>query len=123
VSALTPVRARKALGAIRLVNGVLALAAPKRLVKTFGADPETNGPAVYALRLFGVRTVVIGLQLLLADEDSLDDALRYAVPIHASDALSAAMAGFGGQLPVRAAVTGTVVSSVNTALAVIARRR
>ncbi len=116
-------RARSALGTIRLVNGAVALAVPKRLVKTFGVDPEANGAAVYALRLFGVRTVYLGLQLLLAEGEVLKDALRHAVPIHASDATAAILAGLAGQLPRRAALTAAVVSSANTALAVVANRR
>jgi len=113
--------ARYALGAIRLTNGAVALLAPKKLVKTFGVDPETNGAAVYALRLFGVRTVYLGLVLLVAEGPVLEDAVRYALPIHASDATSAVLAGLGGQLPRRAAITGAVISSVNTGLALVAR--
>ncbi len=113
--------ARYALGAIRLTNGTIALVAPKRLVKTFGADPETNGAAVYALRLFGVRTVCLGLVLLIAEGPVLEDAVRYALPIHATDTMSAVVAGLTGQLPRRAAVTGAVVSAFNTALAAAAR--
>jgi hypothetical protein len=117
-----PVVARHALGAIRLVNGVLALVAPRRLVKQFGEDPAQHGPAVYALRLFGVRTIVLGVQLLTAKGEALDDALRYAVPIHASDTASAALATASGALPRKAGLTGVGVSSLNTVLAVIASR-
>jgi hypothetical protein len=119
----SPAKARKILGTIRLVNGTLALAAPERLIKMFGKDPADEGRAIYALRLFGVRTVFLGLDLLLAkDEESVAAAVRWAVPIHASDTLSAAMAGLSGQLPPKAAVTGTLISSFNTALATVARR-
>ena len=119
---VTPKRARYVLGGIRLTIGLLSTLVPKRLVRSFGQDPEKNGAAVYALRLFGVRTIVLGVQLLTADDDDLDDALRYAVPIHASDATAALIAGLSHELPVRAAVTGTVTSSINTLLAVVARR-
>jgi len=114
--------ARRILGIIRLVNGAAALLAPNRLVKMFGLDPDTNGAAVYALRLFGIRTVILGIQLLKSEGEALDEAVRYALPIHASDAASAALAGFRGELPHRAAITGTIVSSINTALAALARR-
>jgi len=114
-------RARIALGFIRLVNGALALAAPKRVVTMFGIDPETNGAAIYALRLFGVRTVFLGVKLLKSEGDVLEDALREAPFIHANDTASAALAGLTSQLPRRAAVTGTLLSSVNTGLALIAR--
>lgn len=115
--------ARYALGVIRLVNGTLALVIPARLVKMFGEDPKNNGPALYALRLFGVRTVVIGAQLLLARGGALEDALRYALPIHASDTASAAIAGVKGHLPRKAAITVVVVSSLNTVLAYVANPR
>lgn len=121
-SAQTGRRAAKALGAIRLVNGTLALFAPARLVKQFGVDPADNGAAVYALRLFGVRTIFLGWQLLTAKGEVLNDALLYAVPIHASDTTAAVLAGVSGQLPKKAAATGAVVSGLNTVLAVYARR-
>jgi hypothetical protein len=119
---LTPRRARYALGVSRLVNGSLALAVPSKLVKTFGEDPADNGPALYALRLFGVRTVVLALQLLLADDASLPTHLKYAVWIHGSDTASALTAGVRHELPARAAATGTLLSSLNTLFAVTARR-
>jgi hypothetical protein len=120
------VKARAAqytLGAIRLIVGSVALGAPEKLVKTYGADPASNGAAVYALRLFGVRTIYIGLQLLLGEGAALDDALRAAIPIHACDTISAVIAGATGQLPRRAALTGTALSSINTVLATVANRR
>lgn len=120
---LKPRHAQYILGGIRLVVGSIALGAPDKLVKTYGADPESNGAAVYALRLFGVRTIYIGFQLLFSEGDVLDDALRAAVPIHASDTLSAIIAGATGQLPRRAALTGTALSSLNTFLAISANRR
>ena len=112
-------RARQALGIIRLMNGTAALVAPRRMVRTFGVDGQT-GPTIYALRLFGVRTVILGIQLLVAKGDALDDALHYAVPIHASDTSAAILAGFTGQLPRRAAFIGAVMSSANTLLALAA---
>ncbi len=115
-------RARRILALIRLVNGLAALLAPARLVRMFGLDPEANGAAIYALRLFGIRTVILGIQLLRSEGEALDEAVKYALPIHASDAASAAIAGVRGELPRRAAVTGTIISSINTALAAFARR-
>ena len=119
---LKPRHAKYALGTIRLVVGSVALSAPDRLVKTYGADPASNGAAIYTLRLFGVRTIYLGFQLVLGDGDVLDDALRAAVPIHACDTISAVIAGISGQLPRKAALTGTALSSLNTILAVLANR-
>jgi uncharacterized protein YjeT (DUF2065 family) len=116
-------RARVALGLIRLINGTLALLAPRKVARMFGVDPETNGAVVYVLRLFGIRTVLLGAQLLLTkDAERRQEALRAGLVIHGSDTLAAAWAGLRGDLPKKAAITGTVVSAANTALAVIAGR-
>ena len=113
--------ARTALGVIRLVNGLGSLFAPKFMAKKFGVDVETNASAVYIMRLFGVRTIILGVELLLLkDEDKVRDAVRIGVLIHASDTTAAVIAGVKGQLPAKAAATGAVISAVNTALAVAA---
>jgi hypothetical protein len=114
--------ARIALAGIRLVNGTGALLAPAKYARAVGFDPEENPPAVYALRLFGVRTVLIGLDLLRGDEDSRRRALADAPWIHASDTLAAALAGVGRLLPPRAAAKAVAVSGTNLALAFVARR-
>jgi hypothetical protein len=56
-------------------------------------EAETNPAALYALRLFGVRTILIGAQLLLRNEDLRAHSLRVAPVIHALDAASALVAG------------------------------
>jgi hypothetical protein len=58
--------ARIALATIRLVNGALALLAPEVMLRRLGADPRTNGVAVYPLRMFGIRTVVSAWSFSLA---------------------------------------------------------
>ena len=68
--ALSRDRARIALATIRLVNGALALLAPGVMLRRLEAgqqtDPATGADpdrvAVYPLRMFGIRTVVLGLQ-------------------------------------------------------------
>ena len=112
-------RARTALGIIRLANGAIALLAPGRLTRTFGVDEEAGGPAAYALRLFGVRTIFLGLSILRPGERESE--VRRAPYIHACDTAAAVLAGLKGQLPPRAAATGAVMSSINTALALVAR--
>ena len=115
--------ARIALAGIRLVNGCLGLFAPGWLVRRLGADPEANPAALYALRMFGVRTIAIGVDLLLPAGPIRDHAVRVAPVIHASDTVAAAIGGIRGQLPPRVAVMTVLISSVNTALAVLARSR
>ena len=78
---------------------------------------------IYVLRLFGVRTIVVGIELLVPDEKLRASALRYAIPIHASDTVSAALAGMRGQLPSRASIMLTAISGVNTVLAILAQPR
>lgn len=121
---LTRDRARVALGTIRLVNGLAALLAPRRVARMFGVDPDENGAVVYVLRLFGVRTVFLGAELLFSkDQERRNEALRFGIVIHASDTVAAALAGFRGDLPRRASITGTLISASNTALAVIGSRQ
>ena len=113
--------ARILLAGIRLFNGAAALFTPKLLARQFGDNP--NHAVVYALRLFGVRTIIVGIELLAPDEELRASALRYAIPIHASDTLSAALAGIQGQLPSRTSIMLTAISGVNTALAIFAQPR
>jgi hypothetical protein len=115
--------ARITLAGIRLFNGVAALFVPATLARQLGVDPAANPAALYALRLFGVRTVLIGAQLLLRDGGVRAHSLRVAPAIHAIDASAALIAGGRGQLPQRAATTAAVISSVNTLLAIVALKR
>jgi hypothetical protein len=115
--------ARITLAGIRLFNGVAALFAPATLARQLGVDPAANPAALYALRLFGVRTVLIGAQLLLRDGGVRAHSLRVAPAIHALDASAALIAGERGQLPRRAATTAAIISSVNTVLAIVALKR
>jgi hypothetical protein len=115
--------ARITLAGIRLFNGVAALFAPATLARQLGVDPAANPAALYALRLFGVRTVLIGAQLLLRDGGVRAHSLRVAPAIHALDASAALIAGERGHLPRRAATTAAIISSVNTVLAMVALKR
>jgi hypothetical protein len=115
--------ARVALGSIRTVNGLAALLTPRKMLRRLGVESETNGAAIYALRMFGIRTIILGIELLVAKGARRDEALRTAVPIHASDTVSAFIAGVHGDLPRRAAVLATIISSINTGLAFLARDR
>ena len=115
--------ARIALASIRLFNGIAALFVPAALARRWGVDPETNRAALYVLRLFGVRTILIGAQLLLRDEGLRAHSLRVAPVIHALDAAAALVAGDRGHLPQRPSTIAALISTVNTGLAVVARKR
>jgi uncharacterized protein DUF4267 len=118
-----PEAARVALATIRTVNGLAALFTPKKMLRRLGVDPDANGAAIYALRMFGVRTIILGVELFVAKGERLDEALRTAPLIHASDAISAFITVVRKELPRRSAVLVTVISSINTYLAFLARRR
>ena len=120
---LTHDYARITLAGIRLFNGVAALFVPATLARQLGVDPAANPAALYALRLFGVRTVLIGAQLLLRDDEVRAHSLRVAPAIHALDASAALIAGERGQLPRRAATMAAIISTVNTVLAIVALKR
>jgi hypothetical protein len=70
--------------------------------------------------MFGIRTVLLGSDLLLLRGEQLQRATRIAVAIHASDTACAAFAGLRRELPRRAAVATTTISAINTCLAVLA---
>lgn len=113
-------KARYALAAIRIANGLLALVAPSLIIRRFGEDPEKDAAAIYGLRLFGVRTVLIGADLIREQGQPLQHTIDQAVLIHASDTLTAATLGTSGRLRPQMAVPITLISALNTALAVAA---
>jgi hypothetical protein len=95
-----------ALAGIRLANGTTGLVAPQELARRL----------LYALRLFGVRTVVIAIELLRREPA----ALRTALPIHASDTVAAVL--LARRLPARQGAAVVGISAPNTLLALLARR-
>src|SRR6476646_976534 len=109
--------ARVALALIRIGNGSAALVAPTVLTRNLGVA-RTQNPAIdYVFRMFGIRTVLIGCELLLPDGEVRAAAVRVAPVIHASDTAAAALAGLTRQIPVRSAVIATSISAVDAALA------
>jgi hypothetical protein len=113
-------KARYVLAAIRIINGLLALLAPSLIIKRFGADPDKDAAAIYGLRLFGVRTVLIGADLITEHGQPLQHTISQAVIIHASDTVTAATLGTSGRLRPQMAVPITLISALNTALAIAA---
>jgi uncharacterized protein YjeT (DUF2065 family) len=111
--------ARIALAAVRIANGTAALVAPRLAARRLGTAPEAS---VYPLRMFGIRTVVVGAELLVREPAVRRTALDAAVVIHASDTCAAVLAGLNRELPRGRAAVLVLVSAANTALALIARR-
>ena len=110
-----------ALGLIRLANGLAALFAPAFMLRALGSSQAASPPATYVLRMFGIRTVFLGLDLLARGPAHRREALQRAPIIHLTDAMAALTAGAARQLPPRAAVTTIAISSLNLALALVAR--
>ncbi|MGY1829120.1 hypothetical protein ACI8AA_01680 [Geodermatophilus sp. SYSU D01180] len=110
--------ARYALGGIRVFNGLLGLLAPAVIIRRLGdARPESNAAAVYGLRLFGIRTVLIGADLFRLRRAELDRALRAAVLVHASDTATVLGLWRRGQLQRAVARPLALISGLNTVLA------
>lgn len=110
---------RYALGIIRLINGAAALGMPRVVAHRLGIEGERG--ARYVLRLFGVRTVILGAELLFLQGKRLEWSVHVAPIIHASDTVSAILAGLCRQLPPRAAIFTVLISGTNTVLALLAQ--
>jgi hypothetical protein len=114
--------ARYLLSAIRTINGAAGLVAPRLVAGKLGATPENDAAALYPLRLFGVRTVLLGVELLSRNPEVRRHAVNTAVLIHATDTVSAALGGLRGELPRSVSARLTILSGLNTGLALLARR-
>jgi hypothetical protein len=66
--------------------------------------------------------VIIGTELLARDPTLREKAVRIALPIHATDTVSAALGGLRGDVPKRTSIMLTLISGTNTVLALLARR-
>src|SRR5690349_24984234 len=91
--------ARVALAAVRLVNGGVGLFAPRLFIGRFDPDRPASPAAIYAFRLFGIRTVLIALDLLRPER--AQRAAQEGVLIHASDTVTAASLALSGAVPRR----------------------
>lgn len=115
-----PALARLVLAGIRGGNGALALLAPQLLARRTITAPDQLGPALYPWRMFGIRTVLLGLELGTATGERRRRAVRLAVLIHATDTVSAVVGGLRHDVPPKFARVAVAISAVNTALAVAA---
>ena len=78
---------------------------------------------VYPLRMFGVRTVLLGADLWRGDDAVREHAVRRAPLVHATDVAAAVLAGAGGKMPRRSAAVAAGISTLNVALSLLAGRR
>lgn len=110
---------QRVLAGIRLLNGSLALAAPNLLGARLGVNTSTSPGLGYALRLFGVRTVLLGVQLWRAPTDPSSQVVRDTILIHGADTAAAIIVYKLGELPRPGATIAVAVSAANTVLALL----
>jgi hypothetical protein len=106
-----------------LFYGTTALLTPSFVARRLGVDPDANPAPIHPLRMFGIRTILIGSELLFEGPRTRARSMRAAPLIHASDTASALVGGLRRQLPPRVAVFATLVSGLNTAVAVVGQPR
>jgi hypothetical protein len=114
--------ARFTLAGIRMFNGCAALFAPDKVAARLGADLDETPGLSYMMRMFGIRTILISAELVIPERRLRPWAVAVAPLVHVTDATAAATAGLKGQLPRRAAVMTTLISTTNAVLAVVAAR-
>ena len=110
-----------ALAGIRFFMGAMALLVPRSQVERLDIDADESPALLYFQRMFGIRTILIALDLVTGDEEDRRRALRRSPMIHASDATAAALAGRSGNLAPGPARMTVAISLVNLLLALIAR--
>jgi hypothetical protein len=96
---------------------------PHVLVHRFSEQGQNATAATYAFRMFGIRTVIIGLELLMLKGAELQRAANIAPVIHGSDTVAAFLAARYGKLPRRMGIILITISAINTVLSLIGRRR
>lgn len=111
--------ARYLLALVRVVNGGVGLFAPQLFIRRFEPGREPSAAAIYAFRLFGIRTILIGLDLL-GDRSDVQRTVRQGVLIHASDLVTVATLGLQRKVSTSTATTTALISAVNVILAVSA---
>lgn len=111
--------ARVLLGLIRLINGAIALFVPQIIIGRFD-KAGTEAPVTrYALRMFGVRTILIALDLFRGAGSTRSHAVRVAPIVHISDTAAAFLAARSGKIAASSGVMIVVISAVNTALSLL----
>jgi hypothetical protein len=115
--------ARQGLAGVRILMGTLGLVAPAVLIKRMEPEEPQSPAAVYAFRLFGIRTILLGLDLLVRPDEEVQRELRQGIVIHGSDVVTVVALGLRNEIPRRAAVLTTLISGANLAMAVIGTER
>lgn len=114
------VPARVLLALIRIVNGAIGLLAPRLFIARFDPEGNPSSAAIYAFRLFGIRTVLIGFDIL-SKGPQMPAAVRAAPIVHGSDVATVVALGVQGAIPPTTAKVTTAISAVNLVLALAAQ--
>ena len=105
----------------RAAVGWSAILAPKLLAKAWGVNSPLRSDIKYAIRLFGIRNVILAYQLyqaerLDADPEELEEILRQGIAVDIFDVLSGVGArmtkpegDFAAGLPVIASLAGVIL--------------
>lgn len=115
-------QARLALAAIRILNGSLALLTPRVLIRRVEAADPPSAAAIYAFRMFGIRTVLLGADLIRDPGAARAQAIAEAPLIHASDTISATVLTLTRRVSLRHGLPLIGISALNTALAALVAR-
>jgi hypothetical protein len=113
---------RVALALIRLLNGVLGLVVPHLLIKRIDPAEPPSPAAIYAFRLFGIRTILVAIDLLRGPGAARAKAVEEAPLMHASDTTTATLLTLTGRVPLKSGAPLVAISALNTVLAFAARR-
>lgn len=108
--------ARMLLGLVRLINGAIALFAPQIIIGRFDEDGRDVPVTRYALRMFGVRTVLIGLDLFRGVGPKRSHAVKVAPVVHVSDTVAAVLAARSGKVARSTGALIVAISALNTLL-------
>jgi len=115
--------ARLLLASIRLLNGLIALGMPRLITEQLRPVPDEQPATQYVLRMFGIRTILLAIDLLRPAGPVRDHAIRVAPIIHLADTIAATLAAGSQPIPARAGRTIMTISAVNTLLSLVMQPR
>ena len=100
----------------RVLVGGGALVAPRLAGRAFGIDATANPAASYVARLFGVRAVLMAVQLAGATPGNRTRVLRQHTAVDVVDAVAAVVAAREGALSRRAGAQATAAAIFEASL-------
>ena len=111
--------ARMLLGLIRLINGAIALFAPQVIIGRFDKDGRDVPVTRYALRMFGIRTVLIAFDLFRGAGPKRSHAVKVAPIVHVSDTVAAVLAARSSKVAGSTGALIVAISALNTLLSLV----